>query len=374
MTNDVVCIFLSGFMNEILSENVLALTSGLQLARLGARHGYRFEGESVSLNAMFEIRDAAAHGRVWALQLWACPIAPVDSVAFSGHLVAQAALPPIGEVADENEGFEVRSFACPPAGSNAFTMVIALVSGRKGQFDELHDFAAYACPEKFIQPKMQGNIGYRLDGKRVRIDVEKIENPRPADNLSGSLSLELWALPQVYTGGAFHGAPLAGVIFEALPGQQETIFKSFDLPFTRPPKGTWQIVLMLREWTPAGFVTRDFTNFSERVSFPEEAAPVAEMSPVTVIEPKPVVADSKPAETKAQPAAVKPVKTIAIGADTKISVNQASIEELASVKSLPKKVAEAIVAKRPFSSLDELVKVKGMGAKLLAKVRAYLRL
>ena len=37
-------------------------------------------------------------------------------------------------------------------------------------------------------------------------------------------------------------------------------------------------------------------------------------------------------------------------------------------------VVEGIVARRPFKSLNELVKVKGMGEKLLAKLRSRLKL
>jgi competence ComEA-like helix-hairpin-helix protein len=57
-----------------------------------------------------------------------------------------------------------------------------------------------------------------------------------------------------------------------------------------------------------------------------------------------------------------------------VSVNTATADELASVKGLPAKVAEAIVAKRPYASLDDLLRVKGMGAKLLAKLRSRLKL
>jgi competence ComEA-like helix-hairpin-helix protein len=57
-----------------------------------------------------------------------------------------------------------------------------------------------------------------------------------------------------------------------------------------------------------------------------------------------------------------------------VSVNAARVEELAAVKGLSPKLAEAIVKKRPFASLDELRRVKGLGANILAKVRSSLKL
>ena len=57
-----------------------------------------------------------------------------------------------------------------------------------------------------------------------------------------------------------------------------------------------------------------------------------------------------------------------------VSVNKASEAELAAVKGLPKAVASAIVAARPFKTLDELVKVKGMGVKMLDKLKGGLSL
>ena len=57
-----------------------------------------------------------------------------------------------------------------------------------------------------------------------------------------------------------------------------------------------------------------------------------------------------------------------------MSVNSASKAELAAIKGMPTKVAEGIVSKRPFKSLDDLAGVKGMGAWLLAKLRSKLKL
>jgi competence ComEA-like helix-hairpin-helix protein len=374
-------------------------SSTSSLARLGPAHGYRFEGETVHLNAMFSVLDPAAHQCAWALQLWACPVAPTSSDAIKGHLISEVALPPMGEVADDSLNFEIAGPASLPAGTASHVLVLVLAAGKKGRFNEIHDYAAYPQSVQFVQPRLAGNVGFRIEGNRVQIQVERIENPRDAANLSGTVSLELWALPEPYRTGDFQGVALAGAVLDPLAGGFEYRHRSFDLPLQPIPAGTWHLVLMLREWTAAGYQTRDITNF--QVPFTVPASPsAAPASPVTATTAKtaavaspaveaPVRATATPApapKSAAPTQSSKPTSSPSIEAETKakaapsapapsrVSVNSASPEELVAVTGLPSKVAENIVSKRPFQSLDDLAKVKGMGAKLLAKLRSKLRL
>jgi len=405
-------------------ENPPVQTSAVQLARLSGPHGYRLDGDTVHLNAMFALLDPAAHERAWALQLWACPAAPACARDLAGHMVAETPLPPMGEIADEVEHFDVSAAAWPPAGPGEHVMVLVLASGRPGQFNDVHDFAVYPRPQQFIQPRMSGNIGYRIDGARVQISAGRVQNPRAEANRSGTLSLELWALPAPYTGGSFQGRHLAGVEIGSVNGQCELALEPMNLAFTPPPPGDWQIVLMLREWTAAGFVTRDFTNFATRfVSAPivenapapaaaKPAVPMAEKhsalvavkpaAPAVAKAPAPATPDAAPGrrpEVNAAPgfrpevnvasglrpesgaaqvakaaAPVVPARAPADFSAKRISVNTADMEELAAVQGLSTKLAEGIVKKRPFASLDDLRRVKGLGASLLAKVRSSLKL
>jgi DNA uptake protein ComE-like DNA-binding protein len=381
-------------------------TAGLAQALLGARHGYRFEGDTIHLNAMFTVINPTAHNRAWALQLWACPTAPASCAELTGQLVAHAALPPIGEIADEVHSFEVSTLAYPPAGQNEHVMVLALVAGNGSQFGEIHDLYIYERREQFLPPRLSGAVSYRIDGDRVEILAQRIENPRSADNLSGTLALELWALTTRYQGGAFQGVPLAGAAFDALAGQMAYHPRSFYLPFTAPPAGTWNLALMLREWTPAGFTTRDFVNFDQPYI---QAVPVAAaILPAIVVPtakvktpakrrfaapaPQPVTPTSVKRASAKQPAKIKalvapvaaPMKSKAPAKDSvaakaeetpgKTSVNDATVKELTAVKGLSERLARTIVGNRPFASLDALADVKGMGAKLLAKLRPSLKL
>jgi DNA uptake protein ComE-like DNA-binding protein len=235
-------------------------------------------------------------------------------------------------------------------------------------------------------------VGYRIEGNRVEVNVERIENPRALNNLSGSLALELWALNAPYQGGAFEGQAVAGVILGSLAGQAEWVNQSLDLSYNRPAAGQWFYTLMLREWTAAGFITRDFTNFTTPVTIESEGKAV-EAAKLEAKAPAEVKSETKASEpmvkaavevkavtpkpvAKAGETDVKKSKATKKSATTagQVSINTASKEQLIAVKGLPEKVAEGIIAKRPFTVLDEVQKVKGMGAKLLAKLRSQLRL
>jgi DNA uptake protein ComE-like DNA-binding protein len=421
-------------MKETLSiiDKTPGSQAGAPLARLGPVHGYRFDGDLVSLNAMFTVLNPDAHQKSWALQLWACHSAPASASDLRGQLVAESPLPPIGEVADEQENFELTTAAVPPAGAAEYHMVLALVSGRRGQYDEVHDFAVYPLTEQFVQPSLQGTVGFQIDGDRVLVNIDRIANLRDVNNVSGTLAVELWALSQPYTGGAFDGYCLAGITVGSLAGQTETTGESFDLVYNRPPAGIWNATLMLREWTAAGYVTRDFVNFNIPLNYEATVeiaqpattpvavqapvvviqAPVAEVktsvieskatitevnAPVTTAPVKAPVAEVKAliASAKATPAktpvtetkaAVKaatpaakpvqnaaPVKTATPSVPAQISINTAKVEELVTA-GLSKTVAEGIAKKRPFKSIDDLTKIKGVTAKVLAKVRSQFKL
>ena len=114
---------------------------------------------------------------------------------------------------------------------------------------------------------------------------------------------------------------------------------------------------MLREWTPAGYLTRDYRSLT-RPSVSVSAAPADES------------AKNKPAKAPAKEA--KPVTMPS--AATTVSINKASAKELAAVKGISKPLAAAIVAARPYAKLEDVVRAKGMGQKLLEKLRAALTL
>lgn len=320
--------------------------------RLGPDHGYAFDGDQVRLNAEL-LSDAPAAGN-WALQLWACD-APFDGQPVRGTKVAEVA------VGADEARVSASVPAFPPAGHARHAMVLVLADGSDGS---IRDFANFPQPECFAQPRIQGTAGFTLGDSQVHITVDGIDNPRAADNLSGSLVAELWALPAPFgERGNTDGVQLAGVFLGSLAGQHGWQHLAFELPLAARPAGTWHVALLLREWTAAGYVTRDFTDFPLPVSWAAEAAPVAEVEPAA-----PAMPAKKPAAKKAAPKAAAKAET------GKVSINTASEAELAAVKGLPKAVAAAIVAARPFKQVDDLLAVKGVGAKLLDKLKGSLGL
>ncbi|KAB2964356.1 MAG: helix-hairpin-helix domain-containing protein [Zoogloea sp.] len=215
-----------------------------------------------------------------------------------------------------------------------------------------------------MQPRLDGTSSFSLADDKVSVAVERVSNPRTPDNLSGTLALELWALPAPYQAGEPEGRQLATTTLGSLAGQQAWQDLAFNQALAAHPAGTWYIALLLREWSANGYVTRDFSNFPLPVTWneasavaPVEEAPAGSTSPA-----------AKPA-TKAAPKA-----KAAAAAPASVSINTATAAELAAVKGLSKTVAAAIVAARPFKSLDELVGVKGMGVKSFDKLKGSLSL
>jgi len=375
-------------------NTTMITTTPVPAVRFGDTHGYRFVGDAVELNATFAIANRSAHDRSWALQLWACPSVPTRTDDLVGHLVAEAPLPPITEIAGEAEAFAVTAPAQPPAGDRDHSMVLVLVArrGGDGAFDEVHDVTSFPERERFLLPRLAGPVSYRVEGERVRLEIAAIENPRDAANISGTLSLELWALKAPYSSSNFHGAPLAGAVLGTLAGQDRWTALALDLPYTAPTAGQTHVVVMVREWTGAGYTTRDFANLgtlpvAKMVAAPAPQ-PVASALAPSPIPAAPVVATTTatPAASAAAkapaPAAVAPVAATRAPEPTaptakpatpgKIALNTATLEQLLTVKGLPRAVAERILRDRPFKSVEDVLQVKGMGEKLLGKIRSQL--
>ena len=89
----------------------------------------------------------------------------------------------------------------------------------------------------------------------------------------------------------------------------------------------------------------------------------------------PLAVAEVPAQEAVPPApAVSPAQAPPDVVEAGVSVNSASVAELAAVKGLSLKIAEGIIKQRPFASLDQLREVKGLSKNHLKKVRALLKL
>jgi competence ComEA-like helix-hairpin-helix protein len=345
-----------------------APANSIVLATLGSSYGYRFNADSVELTASFRIHTPVAHQRQWSLQLWACATAPARPAELQGQLVASTSLPPLAEIADPVETFTVNTTAILPVGQRDYALVLALVATTADHrtAGEVHDLAVYPRRETFALPRLvDGKIASLADGHAV-ITARSIENPRDPSNISGSLSLELWAMDQTYSGGDFRGSPVAGVVLGSLAGQCNWTGLDFHLTATLPTKNAC-LVLMLREWNGTTYITRDYVNLAEPFIVPAIKAKPAAAQPVTVASAPVAIVTATPA--------IKPAKSARkSGSSKKVSVNTATETELATVKGFSRPIAQAIVANRPFAKINDLIKVKGLGPKLLDKARSHLRL
>lgn len=164
--------------------------------------------------------------------------------------------------------------------------------------------------QAYNELNLSRDCGYSIHNNGIEINVADIANSRPDGDVSGTLSLELWALPTPYQGQDFAGTALAGREIGVINGQYHLPNARFNMDFQQPPAGHWHLCLMLREWTAYGYVTRDFVNFdlpyqvaaqtggirSEGDNVVNLFAPAAERA-------KPVVTEAKAdPETEAAPA------------------------------------------------------------------------
>lgn len=318
-------------------------------ARLGANHGYVIDGDVAQLHADVELLEHPPLAGDWVLQLWACD-APHAGGPLTGVKVAEAALTGVLDGGDQGWHLDAAAQARVPGGQRDYAMVLVLASGEGDHDPQVHDFANYPARQRFVTPHFNGSVGYEIDETLVVLKADAIHNPRDADNISGSLRLELWALAEPYRGGMLEGHVLGLADLSRLPGQTSLHAISERVPFSPPSAGSWHVTLVLREWAGAtGYVTRDYAQCAVRCV-------VADPPPVAH-----VVAEHVPTAKEGSRA-------------NRVSINSASAEELAAVKGLSRKVAKEIVKGRPYASIDALLEVKGIGPKLLGTLRASLTL
>lgn len=240
-------------------------------------------------------------------------------------------------------------------------------------------YAAQNLADVSVLPQiaLSGNCGYTMNDDRVVVTVDEIANRRNIGDISGTLSVELWALKQPYAGGSFNGVALAGTSIGQVLGRHCLADCRYDLIFAEPPAGSWFLSLMLREWTEMGYVTRDYVNFA--LPYVVAAKPrVVRSTADNVINvsfagkscASPLPSEGGVGESSkvdvAEPAPIDPVKS---SGRAVASLNEATIEEIAAVKGVSKKVAGNLVAARPFKTFDELLQVKGIGKAMVKKLR-----
>lgn len=335
-----------------------------QCVRLGAEHGYRIEGDQALINAELILPALlSAHG--FALELWACA-APHRGGALEGTKVCELALDAPTPLSAYVHRVDARAEARVPMHGKAHAMVLALVEQTAEGERLVHDFANYPVLQIFDVPHFEGGVGYSLHDGEVTLQADAVSNPRDAGNLSGTLSLELWAWPAARDEMDRDGLCLAAAGLPRLGGQHSLPNVAQRAAFAEPPRGRWRLGLLLREWTRAsGYVTRDRRTFARIYERDEPRA----NAPRVTAEPHDEAAVT--AHGAEQPAAA-PARSAARRSG--VSINTASVEQLAKVKGLSLLLAKEIIRTRPYSSLDELIQVRGIGGRTLGRIKPFLTL
>lgn len=124
----------------------------------------------------------------------------------------------------------------------------------------------FCASAKANDVSMQGGA-YATDGSVGTLSATAIINDDPVHSTQ-PLRLELWATtaPAPVNGGSFHGYKLAQYAFGSLPpGGTYSNLISPEVPFARPPSGTWYLTLLIEEDKGSanndGYVFEDFVQF-----------------------------------------------------------------------------------------------------------------
>lgn len=279
--------------------------------RFNGNTGYARQGDTVILFAdRIENRNQDTASDELSLQLWACE-SPYTGGSLTGWRLAGfplGVLPP-GESLETVRSAVPAGF--PESGDFAISLVIAEWDGEG--FNLVHDFHNYPCRDLFVHPRLEGTLGYRcLDDTHLVVEVERIHNPRDPENMSGTLSLELWALYEPYGGGDFQGHALGAITLGSLAGGNSWQQCAYDMEIAVPPADTYTLVLMLREWSGNGYITRDHCNFSYPVMFPIDMSAARTSESLTANELREEVAPAPQAEeVVAQTVGAEPAESLA---------------------------------------------------------------
>ncbi|WP_019603901.1 ComEA family DNA-binding protein [Teredinibacter turnerae] len=112
------------------------------------------------------------------------------------------------------------------------------------------------------------------------------------------------------------------------------------------------------------------------ITVPAEKAPT-EKTPTNTSPAKTIPTETKPAPQVKSSPIIKPKKlkkTAKAKAIELVNVNSATLAEVQSLKGVSAALAKEIIARRPYKETGDLLKVKGMGAKLLEKLRTSITL
>ncbi len=181
------------------------------------------------------------------------------------------------------------------------------------------------------------NCGYIINQNEIQINIDQINNNRNAGNISGSLSIELWALPEIYNGeNILNSHCICRTTISEIYGEHFLQNCQYNLNFDNPPAGSWNLCLMLKEYNGEYYETVDYCNFNV-----------------------PYIVTTEVVDTKLEVSSDK---------ESKINLNLADEKQISKIKGINRKLVSLIINNRPFKSVDDLMKLKGIGKRTLEKL------
>jgi hypothetical protein len=120
---------------------------------------------------------------------------------------------------------------------------------------------------------MSGMIDFNRNQNSVTLSAEHIRNYRAQGSTSGNLILQLWATKVPYYGQAqlskspLKGFKLAEASLGTLSGNSSRSTVNESVVFTNPPRGYYNVVLVLGEWNGSDYRIHDWFNFTEIQAF-----------------------------------------------------------------------------------------------------------
>lgn len=348
---------LPNITKRILKMLTTSLFANNSTISLGQPCGYVLYPEQLQLNA--EVCVSEPTQQPVSVQLWACQ-QPFSGSVLQGHLLASTSETHYQQSTTIDETLT----ASWPVGQGSYYMVLALV-----QADTLVSYVNFEQTQVFLQPYLS-TPSIQFTPTEAIIEVAQIFNPRATDNLSGTLSLELWALSAPYVFDSCEGELLTIELLGELYGQN--FWAGYQLKTPLPIQGK-QLALLLREWTAKGYVTRDIVTFELPVELAVAKEKVSKRvlkRPKTMTEPKAATTQSsQEVKTKAKTVASKKPKSKSLSTKNIAALNSAELADLMAVKGVSQTVATNILQAKPYQSWQEVGQIKGVGGKVLQKLQ-----
>lgn len=125
---------------------------------------------------------------------------------------------------------------------------------------------------------MQNPVSWRTSGTgTANIQVARVQNDRAFGSVSGTLRLDLWAMPTPYNNGVPPGSRLlARHVLDVLPATLGFANINATTAYTAPPAGSYYVALILAEFTGSSsgqFTIRDFRQFDNLLTIGNTSAP-----------------------------------------------------------------------------------------------------